>query len=75
MVPLYTSYICAVPLDVYQANQQPYFTHTTRPDHVWDRTLDYLFTNYRWRKGSVLTHQEFMYDSDHAPVSAEFVLK
>lgn len=75
MVPLYTSYKCAVPLSIYQSDQQAYFTHTTRPTHFWDRTLDYLFTNYRWKDGSVTTHQEFLYDSDHAPVSAEFVLE
>ena len=75
MVPLYTDYKCAVPLSLYQSDQQAYFTHTTRPEHFWDRTLDYLFTNYRWRDGSVITHQEFLYDSDHAPVSAEFVLE
>lgn len=75
LVPLYTTYKCAVPLGIYQSDQQAYFTHTTRPTHFWDRTLDYLFTNYRWRDGSVITHQEFLYDSDHAPVSAEFVLE
>jgi endonuclease/exonuclease/phosphatase family metal-dependent hydrolase len=72
--PIYDSYSCAVPLSVYQANQPAYFTHTTRPEHTWDRTLDYLFTNYRWRTGSTVTHQDFFSDSDHAPVSAEFVL-
>ncbi len=72
--PIYDSYKCAVPLNVYLANQSAYFTHTTRPGHTWDRTLDYLFTNHRWRAGSTVTHQNFLTDSDHAPVSAEFVL-
>jgi endonuclease/exonuclease/phosphatase family metal-dependent hydrolase len=72
--PIYSAYKCAIPLDVYQQNQSAYFTHTTRPEHAWDRTLDYLFTNYRWRAGSAVTHQEFTKESDHAPVSAEFVL-
>ena len=72
--PLYTAYKCAIPLNEYQQNQAAYFTHTTRPEHTWDRTLDYLFTNYRWRSGSAKTHQEFFNESDHAPVSAEFVL-
>jgi endonuclease/exonuclease/phosphatase family metal-dependent hydrolase len=75
LMPLYSAYKCAVPLDIYQSAQQTYFTHTTRPGHFWDRTLDYLFTNYRWRIGSTITHQGFLDDSDHAPVSAEFVLK
>jgi endonuclease/exonuclease/phosphatase family metal-dependent hydrolase len=72
--PIYDTYKCAVPLNVYLANQSAYFTHTTRPEHTWDRTLDYLFTNNRWRAGSTITHQAFLSNSDHAPVSAEFVL-
>jgi endonuclease/exonuclease/phosphatase family metal-dependent hydrolase len=72
--PIYEVYKCAFPLADYQLNQSAHFTHTTRPEHTWDRTLDYLFTNYRWRVGSAKTHQEFFNESDHAPVSAEFVL-
>jgi endonuclease/exonuclease/phosphatase family metal-dependent hydrolase len=75
LMPLYNAYKCAIPLSIYQSDQQAYFTHTTRPGHFWDRTLDYLFTNYRWRVGSAITHQDFLEDSDHAPVSAEFVLE
>lgn len=66
---LYESYQCAVPLDTYQASQFKYFTHTTRGAHFWDRTLDYLFTNYQWVDHSVVTHQEATGESDHAPVS------
>jgi endonuclease/exonuclease/phosphatase family metal-dependent hydrolase len=72
--PIYDAYKCASPLNEYQQNQPAYFTHTTRPEHTWDRTLDYLFTNHRWRAGSAVTYQEFFNESDHAPVSAEFVL-
>lgn len=72
--PIYDTYKCAVPLSEYQANQSAYFTHTTRPTETWDRTLDYLFTNHRWRNGSTVTHQSFMQESDHAAVSSEFVL-
>lgn len=75
MTPLYQSYVCAVPLSAYQASQSSFFTHTTRPEHTWDRTIDYLFTNRRWRNGSTITHQNFLNDSDHAPVSSEFILK
>lgn len=75
MVPLYSDYKCAIPLSDYALAQSNYFTHTTRPEHSWDRTLDYLFTNSHWRAGSSITHQNFLYDSDHAPVSSEFVLK
>jgi endonuclease/exonuclease/phosphatase family metal-dependent hydrolase len=74
LIPIYSAYTCAIPLDEYQQNQLAYFTHTTRPGHAWDRTLDYLFTNHRWRAGSARTYQEFINESDHAPVSAEFVL-
>jgi endonuclease/exonuclease/phosphatase family metal-dependent hydrolase len=72
--PLYDAYKCAVNLQDYKQNQAAYFTHTTRPDETWDRTLDYLFTNHRWRLGSTVTHQEFFSESDHAAVSADFVL-
>ena len=75
MDDLYLTYPCAVPLTEYQLNQPLYFTHTTRPGHTWDRTLDYLFTSHRWQKGATVTHQDFMDDSDHAPVSARVMLK
>ena len=71
---LYSDYKSAIGLEEYHQNQAAYFSHTTRPEHFWDRTLDYLFTNNRWRNGSALVHQDFFYDSDHAPVSADFVL-
>ena len=71
---LYATYQCAVPPDVYKANQVNYFTHTTRGTHFWDRTLDYLFTNYHWVDNSVVTHQDATKQSDHAPVSVLFVL-
>lgn len=74
LLSLYTDYQSAVSLETYLQDQPAYFTHTTRPEHTWDRTLDYLFTNNRWRKGSVVVHQDFFNDSDHAPVSAEFLL-
>jgi endonuclease/exonuclease/phosphatase family metal-dependent hydrolase len=74
LIDLYTSYNCAVELADYQQNQEAYFTHCTRPEHFWDRTLDYMFTNSRWQKGSTVTHQDFITDSDHAPVSSEVFL-
>lgn len=72
---LYTQYACAVKLADYQHNQPAYFSHTTRPGHTWDRTLDYLFTNSSWQKESTVTHQAFLTDSDHAPVSSKLILK
>lgn len=75
MEDLYSTYPCAVQLSEYQLQQALYFTHTTRPGHAWDRTLDYLFTNHRWQKGTTVTHQDFLDNSDHAPVSAKVTLK
>jgi len=74
LLPMYEDYSCAFPLSVYQADQSAHFTHTTRPGHFWDRTLDYLFTNYRWANGSAITHQDALELSDHAAVSAGFML-
>jgi endonuclease/exonuclease/phosphatase family metal-dependent hydrolase len=74
IVPLYESYQCAVTLNQYLPGQEAFFTHTTRPDHFWDRTLDYLFTNNRWRNGSSFVRQDFLLDSDHAPVGGELIL-
>jgi endonuclease/exonuclease/phosphatase family metal-dependent hydrolase len=74
LIPIYETYSCAVPLEEYHANPFAHYTHTTRPEHFWDRTLDYLFTNYRWVKGSDITHQDALKLSDHAAVSAHFVL-
>jgi endonuclease/exonuclease/phosphatase family metal-dependent hydrolase len=71
---LYTKYKSAVPSDLYKSDQFHYFTHTTRGTHFWDRTLDYLFTNYQWVDHSVITHQDAMKESDHAPVSVLFTL-
>lgn len=74
LIDLYTSYNCAVELADYQQNQEAYFSHCTRPEHFWDRTLDYMFTNSRWQKGSTVTHQDFITDSDHAAVSSDVFL-
>ncbi len=72
---LYNKYNCAVTLEEYHQNQEAFFSHSTRPEHFWDRTLDYLYTNSRWQKGSTITHQDFFTDSDHAPVSSVLILK
>ncbi|MEI7661696.1 MAG: endonuclease/exonuclease/phosphatase family protein [Bacteroidota bacterium] len=72
--PLYSAYKCAVPTGEYTVSQSGFFSHTTRGDHFWDRTLDYLFTNHEWVSHSVITHQDAMQQSDHAPVSSLFPL-
>jgi endonuclease/exonuclease/phosphatase family metal-dependent hydrolase len=74
LVPFYNSYQSAITLNQYLPNQEQYFTHTTRPGNFWDRTLDYLFTNNRWRSGSSFVRQDFLMDSDHAPVGGELIL-
>jgi endonuclease/exonuclease/phosphatase family metal-dependent hydrolase len=72
--PFYDEYKCAVPLNEYLKNQPAYFTHTTEPELTFNRTLDYMFTNSNWQSGSTVTHQDFFYESDHAPVSSKVVL-
>ncbi len=71
---LYSDYTCAVSKGDYLANQAKYFTYSMSPSLNWDRTLDYLFTNYQWVNHSVATHQEAVNESDHAPVSVLFPL-
>lgn len=79
--PLYDGYRAAVALEAYQADNAPYFTHTTDKDGFWNRKLDYLFTNVEFVPGSALTHldearggMETMSVSDHAPITAEVAL-
>jgi endonuclease/exonuclease/phosphatase family metal-dependent hydrolase len=75
LVPLYDSYKSAISLNRYLADQQQYFTHTTRPGFFWDRTLDYLFTNSEWSAGNTFVRQDFLFDSDHAPVGGDIKLQ
>jgi endonuclease/exonuclease/phosphatase family metal-dependent hydrolase len=74
LVPLYNSYENVIPLTLYASDEQQFFTHTTRPGHFWDRTLDYLFTNNHWRDGASLVRQDYLTESDHAPVMGELIL-
>lgn len=71
---LYDRYKPAVSLQKYTGNQRKYFTHSTKPDSFWDRTLDYLFSNRAWVDNSELTHQDVIHISDHAAVSAKWWL-
>lgn len=75
---LYQNYDAAIPLEKYQADNAPYFTHTTDKDGFWNRKLDYIFTNASFKTGSGMVHQdknsggmETMPLSDHAPVTVE----
>ena len=78
---LYAKYDAAIPLEDYERDNTPYFSHTTRRDGFWNRKLDYLFTNGSFAEGSGLVHQnaasggmETMPLSDHAPLSVELEL-
>lgn len=82
LVPLYEDYTESIPLEDYQADNTPYFTHSVTSDVFWNRKLDYLFTNGRFLPGSGLTHQdvssggmETMPLSDHAPVTVLLMLE
>lgn len=75
--PLFASYRPSVSLASFQADNTPYFTHTTDKNGFWNRKIDYLFTNGDWVPHSALTHQDVssgglatMPLSDHAPVTA-----
>lgn len=77
---LYRDYTPETPLADYQANNAPYFTHTTRADGFWNRKLDYIFTSGELAAGSAVTHQDessgmaTMPLSDHAPLSVTLEL-
>ncbi|WP_243348583.1 endonuclease/exonuclease/phosphatase family protein [Parabacteroides sp. FAFU027] len=75
LTPLFTAYRSAFSLSEYIQNQKAYFTSTPLPDKFWERTLDYLFTNYRWKIGGTVIHQDFIQESDHVPVSGTLILK
>lgn len=66
---LYNSYEEAVPLQKYLSNEIHYFTNTPLWDGFWQKKLDYLFTNHKWKAGSDSTHQEATELSDHTPIS------
>jgi endonuclease/exonuclease/phosphatase family metal-dependent hydrolase len=80
--PLYAEYESEIPLDEYQANNAPYFSHTTDKNGFWNRKLDYFFTNAPVVPGSGLVHQDearggtaTMPLSDHAPVTVEIEIE
>jgi len=81
LVELYEDYTPDVPLEVYQADNASYFSHSVDGRGFWNRKLDYIFTNASVVEGSGLVHQdeahggmETMPLSDHAPVSVELEL-
>ncbi len=71
--PLYSSYHSAIALEDALTNEHN--THSTSGERLWDRKLDYIFTNMSIESESGTTHQETMKLSDHAPVSVLIVLE
>lgn len=65
--PLYNSYNSAIPL--HEAITVDHCTHSTESDVLWDRKLDYVFTNLSLVENSGQTHQNTRLFSDHAPVT------
>ena len=75
LVPLYDTYDVAI--DTASYNLPEHFTHAPSTSMIddttvtmYDRKLDYLFTNGTWDSGSGRTHQAAWELSDHLPVSA-----
>lgn len=79
LINFYTNYTSAIPLEKYQNDNNPYFTHSIANDQFWNRKIDYLFTNKKFVENSEITHQEeisggmeMMSRSDHAMLSVKF---
>lgn len=79
LLPLYQRYAEVIPLEVYQAREADFYSHTVNSRGWWNRRLDYLFTNATWTEG--LVHQdsskggmETFSLSDHAPVTGLLIL-
>jgi endonuclease/exonuclease/phosphatase family metal-dependent hydrolase len=78
---LYADFTPEIPLDVYQADNASYFSHSVDKNSFWNRKLDYIFTNATVVPDSGLVHQDKAHGgidtmplSDHAPVSVELEL-
>ncbi len=79
MLPFYQAYREVIPLEVYRAQEEDFYSHTVNGQGWWNRRLDYLFTNGYWIEGSV--HQDSTKGgietfplSDHAPVVGRWTL-
>jgi endonuclease/exonuclease/phosphatase family metal-dependent hydrolase len=78
LLPFYQSYREVIPLEVYQAREEDFYSHTVNGRGWWNRRLDYLFSNGFWIDGAV--HQDSTKGgmetfplSDHAPVVGRWV--
>ena len=62
MRPFYNRFNPAIPLSLYENNNQPFFTHSTSAHHFWNRKLDYIFTNLKLLPKSSVTYQSIKTD-------------
>jgi endonuclease/exonuclease/phosphatase family metal-dependent hydrolase len=74
MTPYYETYESAICLGDYSNNNAKHFTHTTDKNGFWNRKTDYIFTNKSFVSGSGKTIQDWMQESDHAPIIANYEL-
>lgn len=72
--PFYDAYTPAVSLSKYIADEPKYFSHTQDWNGPYDRKLDYLFTNEFWIENSDSTWHSASAWSDHAALSARWVI-
>lgn len=75
MRELYNAFDNVIPLDEYLQHDSWYFTQNPVPDGAWDRMLDYMFSNHRWKAGSGRVYQECTIESDHVPVCGVLMLR
>lgn len=73
--PLYSKYYPSLPLESYKNNQTDNFTACADPENFWHKTLDYLFASTPFVPGSHKAWQELRRQSDHAPVTAYWIVK
>ncbi|MFO8000135.1 MAG: endonuclease/exonuclease/phosphatase family protein [Marinilabilia sp.] len=76
MLPFYQHFNPAVPLKDYEADNAPYYTHTTDKNGFWNRKLDYIFSNLPLSGGITYQSKEnggfpTMHLSDHCAVEAK----
>lgn len=72
MTPYYETYESAICLGDYSNNNPKHFTHTTDKNGFWNRKTDYIFTNKSFVSGSGKTIQDWMQESDHAPIVVKY---
>ena len=70
--PFYDSFFEAISQTIsIESKHSTHCTYNNSEEYrIWDRKLDYLFTNKEDWSSTGNTHQDAFYLSDHAPVSA-----